>query len=82
MKTKPPTPVPALHAVLEEAEPGLFRASYRGEFNPDHAAEHQLQELPDFHVGTDAAAVKLWVEQMAASLGYSGVVWDALPGRQ
>lgn len=72
----------ALHAVLEEPEPGLFRAAYRGEFNPDHAARHQLQELPDFHLGTDAASVKLWVEQMAVSLGYAGVVWDALPERK
>lgn len=61
------------HAVLREIEPGLFRAEYSGEINPDHPDE---REIPDFHIGTDAAAVRQWVEEMAIGLGYTKVVWD------
>ncbi len=61
------------HAVLREIEPGLFRAEYSGEINPDHPDE---REIPDFHIGTDAAAVRQWVEEMATGLGYAKVVWD------
>jgi hypothetical protein len=63
-----------MHALLREVEPGLYRAEYSGEINPERPDE---REIPDFHVGTDPAAVKLWVEAMAAGLGYDGVVWDA-----
>ena len=63
-----------MHAVLREVEPGLFRAEYSGEINPDRPDE---REIPDFHIGTDADGVKNWVEEMAAGLGYDGVVWDA-----
>jgi hypothetical protein len=31
------------------------------------------------HVGTSTQDVKLWVEQMAVSLGYERVIWDTLP---
>ena len=65
-----------LHASLVEVEEGLFRAQYLGEINPD---EPDARAIPDVHIGTDAAGVKHWVEQMAASLGYARVVWDALP---
>ncbi|HEY4042359.1 MAG TPA: hypothetical protein VGM32_11025 [Rhodopila sp.] len=63
----------SLHAALREIEPGLFRAEYSGEINPENPDE---REIPDFHVGTDAAGVKQWVERMAAGLGYDRVVWD------
>ena len=54
------------HATLGEAEPGVYRAEYSGELNPDHPGE---RELPDFHLGTSRADVKVWVEQMARGLG-------------
>lgn len=63
-----------LHAVLREVEPGLFRAEYSGEINPDNPDE---REIPDYHVGTDAGGVRQWVEEMAAGLGYEKVVWDS-----
>ncbi len=60
-----------LHAVLLEVGPGLFRAEYRGEINPINSDD---REIPDFHVGTNAAGVKRWVEQMA---GCEKVVWGS-----
>ncbi len=62
------------HAKMEKLEEGLFRASYLGETNPESPAPGQA--LPDSHLGTDAAEVKTWVEQMALSMGYSRVIWD------
>lgn len=71
------------HAEMDEPEPGLFRATYRGDLNPDQGASDievsGPRILPDMHVGTDAAGVKTWVEQLAASRGYARVVWDRLP---
>ena len=70
------------HAEMDEPEPGLFRATYRADTNPDQGAseiEVSGPDLPDMHVGTDAAGVKMWVEQLAASRGYQKVVWDRLP---
>lgn len=64
------------HASLREVEQGLFRAEYSGEINPENP---DAREIPDFHVGTSAQDVRIWVEQMAQGLGYSRVVWDALP---
>ncbi len=61
------------HALLREIEPGLFRAEYSGEINPQ---DPDAREIPDFHIGTDPASVKLWVEEMATGLGYDNVVWD------
>ena len=72
--TKPTSGV--LHAVLREVEPGLFRAEYSGEINPDRPDE---REIPDYHIGTDAAGVRNWVEEMAAGMGYERVVWDQGP---
>ena len=63
----------ALHATLREVEDGVFRAEYHAEMNPERP--HEAREIPDFHVGTDRDAVRLWVEQMAPGMGYSGVVW-------
>ncbi len=63
----------ALHAMLREVEPGLYRADYSGELNQDEAG---AEAFPDSHIGTDASGVKQWVEEMATQLGYDGVVWD------
>lgn len=64
------------HASMRQVEPGVFRAEYLGELNPSNPDQ---RALPDFHLGSSPAEVKLWVEQMALSLGYDRVVWDALP---
>lgn len=64
------------HAAMREVEPGVFRAEYRGEMNPEHSDQ---RELPDFHLGTSIADVKIWTEQMARTMGYARVVWHALP---
>ena len=61
-----------LQAVLQEVEPGLFQALYPGEANQENAG---IEALPDSHIGTDAAGVKNWVEQMASGLGYDRVEW-------
>jgi hypothetical protein len=62
-----------LRAVIEEVEPGLFQASYPGEMNsndPDGGSK-----FPDRHIGTDRDGVRMWVETMAANLGYERVEW-------
>jgi hypothetical protein len=64
------------HASLREVDAGLFQAEYSGEINPENP---DAREIPDVHLGTSAAEVKVWVEQMAKDLGYTHVVWDALP---
>jgi hypothetical protein len=69
-------PLGEFHASLREVEQGLYLAEYNGEINPENP---DAREIPDTHVGTSAREVKLWVEQMAVSLGYERVVWDALP---
>jgi hypothetical protein len=56
-----------LRATPREIEPGMFRADFSGEINPEDPDE---RKIPDFHVGTDAAGVKLWAEEMATGLGY------------
>lgn len=66
-------PKGSLRAVLREVEPGLFRAEYTGEINPENPDD---REIPDFHVGTDAGGVKNWVEEMATRMGYESVLWD------
>jgi hypothetical protein len=53
----------------------LFRAEY-GEINPEPS---DARDIPDYHVGTSAKDVKIWVEQMAEGLGYDRVVWDEMP---
>ena len=67
------------HASSREMEPGVFRAEYRGEMNPD---DPDARELPDFHLGTSVADVTTWVEQMAQSMGFHRVIWDTLPMAQ
>jgi hypothetical protein len=64
------------HASLREVEDGVFRAEYSGEINPENP---DAREIPDYHVGTSAADVKIWVEEMALGLGYERVIWDELP---
>lgn len=64
------------HATLQQVEPNLFKAVYSGEINPENPDE---REIPDFHIGTSQAEVKIWVEQMALNIGYTNVVWDELP---
>ncbi len=65
-----------LHARLHQVQGGLFRAQYSGEINPENP---DGREIPDSQVGTSAAEVKVWVEQMARNLGYDSVIWDELP---
>jgi hypothetical protein len=69
-------PLGEFHASLRQVEDGLFRAEYSGEINPDRA---DGRDIPDVHLGTSAMEVKVWVEQMAQDLGYTRVIWDALP---
>jgi len=64
------------HAILRQVEHGLFRADYSGEINPENPDE---REILDYHLGTSATDVKIWVEQMALGQGYQRVVWDELP---
>ncbi len=66
-----------LHATVTQVEPDLFRAEYSAELNPENPDE---REFPDAHIATTAQAVKIWVEQMATSLGYERVVWDQRSG--
>lgn len=72
-------PLGEFHAILREAEPGVFRAEYSGEINPENP---DAREIPDMHIGTSATDVKIWVEQMALGLGYDRVIWDELPARE
>ena len=53
-------------AAIREMEPGVFRAEYRGELNPEHPDE---REFPDYHLGTSVEEVKIWTEQMARTMG-------------
>ena len=69
-------PTGEFHASIQRVEQELYRAQYSGEINPD---DPDAREIPDYHVGTSASAVKTWVEQMALGLGYERVVWDELP---
>jgi hypothetical protein len=64
------------HARMRQVEEELFRAEYSGEINPDPT---NARDIPDYHLGTSARDVRIWVEQMAQGLGYDSVVWDELP---
>ena len=76
MSDGPNTSHREFHTAIREVEPGVFRAEYRGKLDPTDPDE---RELPDFHLGTSLADVKIRGEQMARSMGYDRVVWDASP---
>jgi hypothetical protein len=58
---------------------GVFSAEYPGEMNSDDACP---ETFPDAHIGTDASGVRIWVEEMAAGLGYDRVVWEPAEERR
>jgi len=62
-----------LHARIAETEPGLFKATYVEETTD---GEVHPAAIPDSHIGTSSEGVRMWVEEMAASMGYSGVIWE------
>ena len=68
------------HARMEQPEPGLFRATYRADINPDDGSAKILSEgphiLPDTHIGTDEASVRSFVETLARGRGFDRVIWD------
>lgn len=64
----------SLHARIAEVEPGLFKAEYV-EGDREYGAVDAVS-IPDLHIGTSRDGVKMWVEQMAANMGYREVVWD------
>ncbi len=72
----------AFHARMELAEPGLYRAMYRGVANSDNPEAPKSDGphiLPDTHIATDPAGLKQWVEELARGLGYDRVSWEDLP---
>jgi hypothetical protein len=64
----------SLHARLSEVEPGLFKAEYV-EGDREFGAVDAVS-IPDSHISTSRDGVKMWVEQMAANMGYREVIWD------
>jgi hypothetical protein len=67
------TTLGSLHARIDEVEPGLFKAQYV-EQTGDRGAD--AVSIPDQHIGTSRDGVRMWVEQMAANMGYRDVIWD------
>ena len=67
------TPDAQLHARMTRTQDGLFKAEYTGEINPLNPDE---REIPDIHLGTTEASVRVWVEEMAKGMGYRSVVWE------
>ena len=57
-----------LHARMRQVEDELFRAEYSGENNPDPS---DARDIPDYHVGTTAADVKVWGGAMARAWAMS-----------
>ena len=68
-------------AKLEQLEPNLFRATYRGDLNPSDPPDHIMGSanrlFPDSHIRTDADSVKSFVESLAKNRGYAQVVWES-----
>ena len=70
---------------MRQTPDGLFLAEYSSEI--DQAALNKqpvsgpgadtAPGMPDSHLGTEEASVRLWVEQMAKGMGYSQVMWEA-----
>ncbi|MBN8927037.1 MAG: hypothetical protein BGO51_05230 [Rhodospirillales bacterium 69-11] len=73
MLEKQPMARGSFHARLRQMGDGVFRAEYSGEINPENS---DAREIPDYHVGTSAEGVTMWVEEMARRLGYTEVVWE------
>jgi hypothetical protein len=64
-------------ARLEQVGDNMFRAFYRRETigaEDDQGAKGHI--TPDTHIGTDAEAVKAFVESMAKNRGYQRVLWE------
>ncbi len=59
------------HAAIREIEPGVFRAEYSGELNPQ---DPDARELPDYHLGTSVADVKVRVKQLDYSATKGAIV--------
>jgi hypothetical protein len=66
-------PLGEFHARMKQVDDELYRAEYRGEINPENPDE---REIPDYHLGTSVADVKVWVGQMALGLGYAHSVGE------
>ncbi len=64
----------SLLAEISEAEPGLFKAEYV-EGNREFGAVDAVS-IPASHISSSRDGVKIWVEQMAANIGYREVIWD------
>ena len=60
LEKRPPRGV--FDARMRQVEDQLFRAEFSGEINPQPT---DAWDIPDYHVGTSAKDVKIWVEQMA-----------------
>lgn len=68
------------HARVRRVEPGLYRAEYRGEFNPEQDAGNPPErQFPDFHLADSLEAAQQFVESLAKEMNYRRVVWDSLP---
>jgi len=63
----------SLHARLDEVEPGMFKAVYE-EDTADRGAD--AVSMPDSRIGTSREGVRMWVERMAAGMGYREVIWE------
>ncbi len=64
----------SLHARRSEVEPGLFKAEYvEGD---REFGDFDAVSIPDSPMSTSHDGVKMWVEQMAANMGYREVIWD------
>lgn len=74
LKRNTPVSRGTFRARLEQVEPGMYRAVYAGELNPQGASPAEV--WPDAHVGDSPEAVKAFVEKFARELGYERVVWE------
>jgi hypothetical protein len=68
------------HARIIKVEPGLYRAEYPGEMNPEPNGENPEERvIPDYHLADSVEAAKYFVESLAKGMNYARVVWDSLP---
>lgn len=69
-----------LHARIRKMEPGVYRAEYPGELNPQPNRQNPPERiLSDYHLADSVEAAKYFVESMARELDYREVIWDELP---